>query len=159
MQMSLAVVKRSLAAENSSGQLGREDGSPSPHYYDSEDRNSLGTETPGRSTPIRIGNSASEVGVRQSNCKQNGVNHLAKEFEQRKQNFDEAAKAIIPVSSGHAPPANPNEELRSLKHRFETWKRDFKARLRETRAKLQKLGLSDAEKHRRRWWGGKSKKL
>lgn len=152
--MGLAAVKKSLVSDNTSGQPGRQDGSPSPLYYDSDDRNSMGTETPGGSTPIRFANSVSEFGGGNLNV----VNHLAKEFEQRKQNFDEEAKAIIPVNSGHAP-ANPNEELRSLKHKFETWKKDYKARLRETRAKLQKLGLSEAEKHRRKWWGGKSKKF
>lgn len=70
---------------------------------------------------------------------------------------------------------NPEEELRKLKVRFDTWRRDFKARLRETRLVLNKLcSLDSAEKDgdrmlcaldslekegdrtRKKWWGKKT---
>ncbi|CAI9760466.1 unnamed protein product [Fraxinus pennsylvanica] len=131
LQINLAAAKKSLGAENTMGQLGR-DGFPSPRYYDSEDM-SMGTQTP-------------------------GVNPLLKEFEQRKQNFDDEARAIVESKSGQSPSLNTSEELRKLKQRFEEWKKDYKVRLKEAKAKVHRLGNSEAEKHRRSWWGKKSKK-
>lgn len=158
--MGLAAVKKGLLADSSSGQPGRRDGSVSPLYYDSEDTNSVGTRTPGTSTPIRFCNSVSELGAgRLSNGNMNAVSQLLKEFEQRKLTFEDEAKAVIEVNPGHSPSANPDEELRSLKHRFDTWKKEYKVRLRETKARLPKHGLTDAEKIRRKWWKGKSKKF
>lgn len=150
LQMSLAAVKNSLA-DSTSGHSGRQEGSPSPHYYDSDDQNSMQTQTPD-DTPIKITSSISELAGRQSNGNRNTVNHLMKEFEQRKQTFDNEAKAIIDVKSGHTVSGNPNEELRSLKNKFETWMKDYKARLREAKTKLQKL--PSAEKRRRNLWCG-----
>lgn len=75
-----------------------------------------------------------------------------KEFEQRKQTFDNEAKAIIEVKSGHTISGNPDEDFRSLKNKFETWMKDYKARLREAKTKLQKL--PSAEKRRRNLWCG-----
>lgn len=151
MQMSLAAVKKSLA-DSTSVQSGKGEGSPSPHYYDSDDNNSMQTQTPD-DTPIKITSSISEFGAgRLCNGNRNAVSHLMKEFEQRKQTFDNEAKAIIEVKSG----GNPDEELRSLKNKFETWMKDYKARLREAKTKLQKL--PSAEKRRRNLWcGGISK--
>lgn len=134
LQMSLAAAKKSL-------------GSTSP--YDSEDTMS-GVQTPGGSTPIGAG--------REANGISSAVSHLVKEFEQQKQNFDNDAKAIIEVKSGVSS-GNPGEELRKLKHKFETWKKEYKARLREAKAKLYKLGNSEADRSRRRWWGKKSIKF
>nr|AAG49341.1 myosin subfamily VIII heavy chain [Petroselinum crispum] len=151
LQMSLAAVKKSLA-DSTSVQSGKGEGSPSPHYYDSDDNNSMQTQTPD-DTPIKITSSISEFGAgRLCNGNRNAVSHLMKEFEQRKQTFDNEAKAIIEVKSG----GNPDEELRSLKNKFETWMKDYKARLREAKTKLQKL--PSAEKRRRNLWcGGISK--
>ncbi|KAL8127189.1 hypothetical protein AgCh_014199 [Apium graveolens] len=155
LQMSLAAVKKSLA-DGTPIQSGRQEGSPSPHYYDSDDNNSMQTQTPD-DTPIKITSSNSEFGAgRQYNGNRNAVSHLMKEFEQRKQTFDDEAKAIIEVKAGLSISGNPDEELRSLKNKFETWMKDYKARLREAKTKLQKL--PSAEKRRRNLWcGGISK--
>ncbi|KAK1391717.1 Myosin-2 [Heracleum sosnowskyi] len=151
LQMSLAAVKKSLA-DSTSVQSGRQEGLPSPRYYDSDDQNSMETQTPD-DTPIKITSSISEFGAgRQSNGNGNAVSRLMKEFEQRKQTFDNEAKSIIEVKSGNSIFGHPEEELRSLKNKFETWMKDYKARLREAKTKLQKL--PSAEKRRRNLWCG-----
>ncbi|KAL1823383.1 hypothetical protein ACET3Z_010161 [Daucus carota] len=155
LQMSLAAVKKSLADSTSVHCEGQE-GSPSPQYYDSDDKHSLETHTPD-DTPIKLTSSISEFGAgRQANGNRNAVSHLIKEFEQRKQTFDDEAKAIIEIKSGHPTSGNPDEELRSLKNKFEGWMKDYKARLREAKTKIQKL--PSAERRRRNLWcGGISK--
>ncbi|XP_058197627.1 myosin-2-like [Rhododendron vialii] len=45
-----------------------------------------------------------------------------------------------------------DEELRKLKLKFETWKKDYKTRLQETTTMLQKVGHSEAKKSRKKWW-------
>uniref|UniRef100_A0A5B7B9F9 Uncharacterized protein n=2 Tax=Davidia involucrata TaxID=16924 RepID=A0A5B7B9F9_DAVIN len=152
LQMSLDAVKKSLPADNTAGQPGRLGGSPLPRYYDSEDTMSMGSQTPGGTTPIKFSSNVRDVGVgREINGGLDTVSLLVKEFEQRKQNFDDEAKAIVEVKSV--------EELRKLKLRFRTWKKDYKVRLRETNAKLHKLGLSEMKKIPWKWWGMKNKRV
>ncbi|CAK9183066.1 unnamed protein product [Ilex paraguariensis] len=158
LQMSLTAAKKSLAADNTAGQPGRPDGSPSPCYYDSEDNMSMETQTPGGSTPIKFVNNGSDFGGGRGTNGINAVSHLVKEFEEHRQNFDNEAKAIVEVKPAQSASINPDEELRKLKHSFETWKKEYKIRLRETKAKLYKLGHSEEEKYRRSWWGKKSRK-
>ncbi|CAF2326133.1 unnamed protein product [Brassica napus] len=153
LQMSLAAARKSLATENNTGQAGgRQDASMSPFGYDSED--TMSTGTPGVRTPttkFSNGNTP-ELRIRELNGSLNAVNHLAREFDQRRLNFDEDARAIVEVKGG--PQATPNgqqhpeDEFKRLKLRFETWKKDYKARLRETKARLH----SDKGRHRK-WWG------
>ncbi|KAE9456426.1 hypothetical protein C3L33_11656, partial [Rhododendron williamsianum] len=150
LQVSLDATKKSFAADDTTGQPERQDVSPSPHYYDSEDTTSMGPQTPGGTTPMKISNTV-RAG-RETNGGLNAVSHLANEFEQRKQDFDDEAKAIVESKSGR-----PDEELRKLKLRFETWKKEYKSRLREMKAKIHKLGHSEVEKSRRKWWGKKTK--
>lgn len=156
--MSLAAAKKSLVAENNINQPGRLDGTQSPQFYDSEDM-SMGTQTPGGSTPIRyVNNGMDDVLSRDTNGGLNPVSHLVKEFEQTKQIFDDEARAIIEVKSGaHSPSLSPVEEFRRLRHRFEAWKKDYKVRLKEAKAKVQRLARGEAEKHRRKWWGKRTK--
>lgn len=154
MQMSLAAARSSLASENANGQPSRHDvASPSPFCYDSEDATSMGSRTPrtpGCSTPLKYSSSLSEIkAMRDGN---GSLGNLMKEFEQRSQTFDEDARALVEVrTTGHS--ANPNsiDDLRKLKHRFEGWKKEYKMRLKETKARL-KLRNSEMEKSRRRWW-------
>lgn len=157
LQMSLAAAKKSLGADHAAVQAaGRLDGLTSPHYYDSEDTMSGGTQTPAGSTPMKHSNNYLDVGTgRETNGGLGSVSHLVKEFEERKQIFDDDAKAIVEVKAGQ----NPEEEFRRLKHRFEAWKKDYKARLREAKAKLHKLGHLDGEKRNRKWWGKTSKRF
>lgn len=84
------------------------------------------------------------------------VDHLAKEFEQKRQNFDEDARALIETKSIQIPYAKQLEEFRKVKERFEMWKKEYKHRLRETRTKLVK-GLN-GEGGKQSWWGKLSKR-
>ncbi|KAA8526866.1 hypothetical protein F0562_008905 [Nyssa sinensis] len=152
LQMNLEATKKSLAAENTAGHPGRLGGSPLPGYYDSEDAMSMGGQTPGGSTPIKFSSTVRDFGIgRETNGGLNAVSHLVKEFEQRKQNFDDEAKAIVDVKSV--------EEFRKLKLRFLTWKKDYKVRLQETKAKLPKHQHSKVEKIPWKWWGVKNRRL
>lgn len=162
LQMSLAAAKKTLAAENVTCPPGRIDaGNSPPHYYDSEDTTSMGSRTPGGTTPIKA-SGISEVGAgREMNGTLVAVNNLVKEFEQRRTAFDDDAKALIEAKSGQAQTGsnlNPDEEYRKIKVRFEAWKKEYKARLRETKAKVHhKHGHFEVDKLRRKWWGKFSK--
>lgn len=147
MQTSLAAARKSLASDNTAGQPGRLVVPSSPRC-DSEEALSMGSRTPGASTP-------NNGGGRETNGTLHAVSNLMKEFEQRKQHFDDDAKALVEVKPGHSGVnMNPEEELRKLKHRFESWKKEYKARLRETKTKVHKLWHSEEEKRRsRKWWG------
>ncbi|CAA7049152.1 unnamed protein product [Microthlaspi erraticum] len=157
LQMSLAAARKSLASENVTSQAGgRQDTSISPFGYDSED--TMSTGTPGVRTPTTkfTNGNTPELRIRELNGSLNAVNHLAREFDQRRLNFDDDARAIVEVKHG-GPQATPNgqqhpeDEFRRLKLRFETWKKDYKARLRETKARLHRV---DGDKSRnRKWWG------
>ncbi|KAK6132636.1 hypothetical protein DH2020_033625 [Rehmannia glutinosa] len=110
--------------------------------------------------PLRfLNNGMDDMPCNEMNGGLDPVSHLVKEFEQRKQNFDHEAQAIIEVKPGHSPSVNLVEEFRRLKHRFEAWKKDYKVRLREAKAKVHRLGQTEGEKHRRKWWGKRSKIL
>ncbi|XP_018471057.1 myosin-2 [Raphanus sativus] len=161
LQMSLAAARKSLATENVTGQAGggaRQDTSVSPFGYESEDTTST-TATPGLRTPttnFTNGNTPELRSREHPNGSLNAVNHLAREFDQRRLNFDEDARAIVEVkvepeataTNGQQQQQHPEDEFRKLKLRFETWKKDYKARLRETKARLH----SDKRRHRK-WWG------
>lgn len=80
---------------------------------------------------------------------------LEQEFEQRKQTFDDEAKSIIEVKSSNS----RVEDFRRLKRVFKAWKKDYKVRLREAKAKIHVSGVGgDADRHKRKWWGKKTKK-
>ncbi|KAF7836776.1 myosin-2-like isoform X1 [Senna tora] len=156
LQMSLAAARKSLASDSNAGHPGRQE-VVSPRYYDSEDVTSTISRTPGGSTPIKFSSSlsASESGAagREANGTLTVVNNLKREFDQRRQTFDVDVKALLEAKSGQSAIMNPDEELRKLKHRFEGWKKEYKIRLRDTKARLHKQGNSEVEKSRRKWWG------
>ncbi|GAB4849560.1 hypothetical protein Ancab_004354 [Ancistrocladus abbreviatus] len=158
LQVSRAAAKKSVATDNTVGQPGRAGASPS--RFESDD-NSTGSQTPGGSTPHKSSNGVPGIGARwDTNDSMGAVNHLVKEFEQRRQVFDGDAKALADGKSGPLNTGlNSAEELRKLKLRFEAWKKEYKVRLRETKAIVSKLGRSDAEKSRRKWWGKLTTKL
>ncbi|XP_024403089.1 myosin-3 isoform X2 [Physcomitrium patens] len=87
------------------------------------------------------------------------VNHLMREYDHRTQVFNDDVDFLVEVKSGLTEAhLNPEDELRKLKVRFDTWKKDFKVRLRETKLVLNKLcAMDSAEKEkdrtRRNWWG------
>jgi myosin-5 len=112
------------------------------------------SRTPGGNTPNIFANAFPDLRAgRENNGSVNVVNNLAKEFGLQKQNFDDDAKALVEVRAGQsASNMNPDEELRRLKLKFETWKKDYKVRLRETKARLHKLGHGEVDRNRRKWW-------
>ncbi|XP_011029402.1 PREDICTED: myosin-2-like [Populus euphratica] len=154
LQTSLAAARKSLAADNTAGQPGKLDSSTSPHYYDSEDYVSTESRTPGGNTPSIFANTFPDLrAVRENNGPLHAVSNLTREFEQQKQNFDDNVKALVEARAGQsASNMNPDEELRRLKLRFETWKKDYKVRLRETKVRLHKLGHGEVDRNRRKWW-------
>ncbi|KAL5983013.1 hypothetical protein ACLOJK_017093 [Asimina triloba] len=83
------------------------------------------------------------------------ISHLTDVFEQRTQDLEDDAKLVGEVNSGQAEVSiNPERELRRLKQTFESWKKDYNLRLRETKVILQKLGNDGAngETMRKKWW-------
>ncbi|CAM8906311.1 unnamed protein product [Rhodiola kirilowii] len=153
LQASLTSAKNSLASDNTPAEPRRFMVSPSP-LSDSEETMSMGNQTGASSpTPHFISIPDNHSG-HETNGKSAPVNHLTKEFEQRKQIFDDEAKSV--GQSGSHP--NPEQQLRKLKLQFGQWKRDFKVRLREAKAKLRKQGHADMERSHRKWWGKKHRK-
>ncbi|KAL5986853.1 hypothetical protein ACLOJK_015187 [Asimina triloba] len=154
MQKSLTTAKTSIVADNPVSPTVRLlDASPVPQYYDSED---VMSET--HSPDMALGKAStrtSDAGMgRDCESGYNAVGRLAREFEQRKQVFDDDAGFLIEVKTGQSTSnMNPDEELRKLKLRFTAWKRDYKVRLRETKVALQKLGNSESDKTKKKWWG------
>nr|KJB13453.1 hypothetical protein B456_002G076300 [Gossypium raimondii] len=142
LQTSLAAARKSLAADSNAGQ--RRGDVVSPRYYDSEDNVSMGSRTP-------VGNMPDVVGGRE-NGSLNAVGNLLKEFEQRRQTFDDDAKSLAEIRMAQPTSnVNPDDEFRRLKRRFETWKKEYKLRLKETKARLHKRGY-ESDKTRRKWW-------
>lgn len=159
MQTSLAAARHSLAADIAADGAGKET-STSPGFYDSEDATSMGSRSPGGATPVKYSNANVDGAGRGSNGGLTAVNNLVKEFEQRKQSFDDDARKLVDVkASAPFPHGNPVADLRKLKARFDAWKNDYKARLREAKVRLHKLALSEVDKNRRSWWGRLSSKI
>ncbi|RCV13512.1 hypothetical protein SEVIR_2G363800v4 [Setaria viridis] len=159
LQLNLVAAKKSLASDDVAARAARTDFTPAHAQYDSEDTLSTGTHTP-EVIESRHHNHHTEAKVSAGNSDRrvNAVNHLAKEFEDRRQVFEDDAGFLVAVKSGQVGSnMNPDEELRKLKDRFATWKKDYKSRLKETKVNLQKVSTHD-EKSRKRWWGKKSSK-
>ncbi|TYH35234.1 hypothetical protein ES332_D13G179700v1 [Gossypium tomentosum] len=96
------------------------------------------------------GSAMAEVGGRE-----NGVSSLVKEFEQQKQSFEDGInKTTQPASN-----MNSYEELRKLKRRFRAWKKDYKVRLKETKAIVRKHRHQDSDKTQKKWWPNRGKVL
>ncbi|CAA0835985.1 Unknown protein [Striga hermonthica] len=51
---------------------------------------------------------------------------------------------------------HPQEELRKLKLKFKSWKKDYKNKLKDTRAMLKKLESSKTARSEKTWWGRRS---
>ncbi|KAK2355177.1 P-loop containing nucleoside triphosphate hydrolase superfamily protein [Trifolium repens] len=153
LQISLVAARKSHASENGTVQPVRHD-LVSPRYYDSEHATSMESRTTDGSTPMKLSSSfsVSDAG-RQANGTLTTVSNLMKEFEQRRQTFNDEVKALNEVKPGQSANTNSAEELRKLKQRFEGWKKQYKVRLRETKARL-----SENEKSRWTWWGKLSSK-
>lgn len=169
LQLSLAAAKRSLATdehlvltpkkdENGKHQrsIKRDLQPPDDEEFDWDDANTNGTRSPDQFTNKYL-LTGSEYG-RDVDAARSVVSHLMREYDHRTQVFNDDAAFLIEVKSGVTEAnLNPEEELWKLKVRFDVWKKDFKARLRETKVVLHKLCTMDsAEKEdrtRKTWWG------
>ncbi|KAG7649158.1 IQ motif EF-hand binding site [Arabidopsis thaliana x Arabidopsis arenosa] len=142
LQSSLSIAKKSLEVEDSA-----RNSDASVNASDATDLDSGGSHYQmghGRSRSVGVGLSV--------------ISRLAEEFGQRAQVFGDDRKFLMEVKSGQVEAnLNPDRELRRLKQMFETWKKDYGGRLRETKLILSKLGSEEtggsAEKVKMNWWG------
>ncbi|KAH0926279.1 hypothetical protein HID58_018535, partial [Brassica napus] len=140
LQSSLSIAKRSLDVEGS------------PRYSDASVNASDASDfsvsgdfrTPGRSGSVGL----------------SVISRLAEEFGQRAQVFGDDTKFLMEVKSGKVEAnLSPERELRRLKQMFETWKKDYGGRLRETKTILSRLGNEETggsplvERVKTKWWG------
>lgn len=177
LQMRLSVAKKGLASDELMNQQATRDevtnlrgsvprSSAARHTvlndnseFDWEDATSMGTKTPENNFAARKPPRHYETGLeREHDTGRSTVNLLTKEFEHRTHVFNDDANFLVEVKSGKTEAnLNPDEELRKLKGRFNSWKKTFKLRLRETKAVLQKLGNTESsERGKKRWWGKRS---
>ncbi|CAN6728034.1 unnamed protein product [Malus baccata var. baccata] len=96
-------------------------------------------------------------GVRPLSAGLSVISRLTEEFDQRSQVFGDDAKFLVEVKSGKVEASlNPDQELRRLKQMFEAWKKDYGARLRETKLILHRIGNEEggsADRVKKKWWG------
>ncbi|KAK4796712.1 hypothetical protein SAY86_029038 [Trapa natans] len=159
LEMSLAAARKNVITEDHNAAPPRRVGtSISSGDYDYENVTPMGSQAPVGTGSIHIESSAAIHDIRSNqDAKTNGnlsaVTDLIQEFELKKQTFEEDARSLGQEPSElSAQNFSPDAELRKLKARFEMWKKDYKVRLRKTKAKLHKLRHREASKCRK-WWG------
>ncbi|KAG8498207.1 hypothetical protein CXB51_007242 [Gossypium anomalum] len=143
LQSSLSIAKKSLAVDDSER---NSDASVNNASDDREYSWDTGTNHKGPESN----------GLRPTSAGLSVISRLAEEFEQRSQVFGDDAKFLVEVKSGQVEAnLNPDRELRRLKQMFETWKKDYAARLRETKVVLNKLGNEEGalDRVKKKWWG------
>ncbi|KAA8528898.1 hypothetical protein F0562_033614 [Nyssa sinensis] len=142
LQSSLSIAKKSLAVDDS-----ERNSDASVNLNDDRDYSwDTGSNFKGQD---------SSKGARPMSAGLSVISQLAEEFEQRSQVFGDT-KFLEEVKSGQAEASlNPDRELRRLKEMFEAWKKDYGARLRETKVILHKLGNEEGsgDRLRKKWWG------
>ncbi|KAF8097294.1 hypothetical protein N665_0291s0003 [Sinapis alba] len=140
LQSSLSIAKKSLEVEDSA-----RNSDASVNASDATDLSGGGDfRTHGRTRSVGVGLSV--------------ISRLAEEFGQRAQVFGDDTKFLMEVKSGQVEAnLDPERELRRLKQMFDTWKKDYGGRLRETKLILGKLGNEEsggsAERVKMKWWG------
>ncbi|MBA0586482.1 hypothetical protein Gorai_017224 [Gossypium raimondii] len=143
LQSSLSIAKKSLAVDDTER---NSDASVNNASDDREYSWDTGTNHKGPESN----------GLRPTSAGLSVISRLAEEFEQRSQVFGDDAKFLVEVKSGQVEAnLNPDRELRRLKQMFETWKKDYAARLRETKVVLNKLGNEEGalDRVKKKWWG------
>ncbi|KAJ0229888.1 Myosin-3 [Hirschfeldia incana] len=141
LQSSLSIAKKSLEVEDSA------------RNSDASVNASDATDLSGSVGDFRTHARTRSVGVGLS-----VISRLAEEFGQRAQVFGDDTKFLMEVKSGQVEAnLDPERELRRLKQMFDTWKKDYGGRLRETKLILGKLGSEEsggsAERVKMKWWG------
>ncbi|KAF5196462.1 myosin-1-like [Thalictrum thalictroides] len=149
LQSSLSIAKKSLADDDAERTSDASVNVTHERAYSWDTGSNKGRESNGVRPNLRVLDREMSTGL----CV---ISRLAEEFEQRSQVFGDDAKFLVEVKSGQAEASlNPDRELRKLKQIFETWKKDYGTRLRETKVILHKLGNveSNTERTRKKWWG------
>ncbi|KAF5442954.1 hypothetical protein F2P56_035559 [Juglans regia] len=140
LQSSISIAKRSLVIDDSGRNSDASVNASDDRDYSSE-----------------MGSNHKQVesnGLRPMSASLSVISRLSEEFDQRSQVFGDDAKFLVEVKSGQVDAnLNPDRELRRLKQMFEAWKKDYGARLRETKVILHKLGNEDGTVLKRKWWG------
>ncbi|KAE8732842.1 Myosin-3 [Hibiscus syriacus] len=141
LQSSLSIAKKSLAVDESQR-------SSDASVNTSDDRDYCWDA--GSNVKVPVSN-----GLRPMSAGLSVISRLAEEFEQRSQVFGDDAKFLVEVKSGQVDASlNPDRELRRLKQMFETWKKDYAGRLRETKVVLNKLGSEEGAFDKvKKFWG------
>lgn len=150
--MSMASSRKSIKKENTIRiQPEKISDIESPRFFDCEDT-SFGHQSPSGGALIKFSKRGT---MSAAECRDNTCldldSPLVKEFEQKKHTFDDEARAIMKIRSLNLPWVNSGDELQNLKQRFVAWKLDFKGRLKEAKSKVQKPGIIDGDKNRRKW--------
>lgn len=142
LQSSLSIAKKSLAIDDSS-----RNSDASVNASDDRDYNwDTGSNHKGQDSN----------GGRPMSAGLSVISRLTEEFDQRSQVFGDDAKFLVEVKSGQVEASlDPDRELRRLKQMFEAWKKDYGARLRETKVVLTKLGNEEGtvDRAKKKWWG------
>ncbi|XP_042486249.1 myosin-1-like [Macadamia integrifolia] len=151
LQSSLSIAKKSLEVDDAAARSSDASASVTDDRDDSSELasdNNKGQESNG----VRSGSWALN---REMSAGFSVITRLAEEFEQRTQVFSDDAKFLVEVKSGQAEASiDPDQELKRLKQSFESWKKDYASRLRETKAILQRFGTDtwSVEKVKKKWW-------
>lgn len=147
--MSLAAAKKNIAANDMVSQPRRLDALPVHHGYDSKSTMFAEARTC-EDTPTRQQQISESKLERDSNDNQNAVGHLVKEFEQHRHASEDDAQILVKAKQSGSS-VNSFESLQKLKTHFAAWKKEYKVRLRKTKAAI--LGKSERERQHRRWPG------
>ncbi|RCV38074.1 hypothetical protein SEVIR_8G117900v4 [Setaria viridis] len=94
------------------------------------------------------------------------VNQLAREFKRQSEAFEYNARAVAEAKPSSPSSAKSVKELKTLKRQFASWKKEYEAQLKKTKAELKRLvhtekkNHGDSDSHQRRcgWWRIKASK-
>jgi len=67
------------------------------------------------------------------------VNQLVREFQTEREAFEHNARAVVEIRPPSPSSAKSVEELKTLKRQFASWKKEYEARLKKTKAELKRL--------------------
>lgn len=142
LQSSLSIAKKSLAVDDSERNSDASVNASDDHDYSWDTGSNHRRQDSNGARPMSAGLSV--------------ISRLTEEFDQRSQVFGDDAKFLVEVKSGQVEASlNPDRELRRLKQMFEAWKKDYGARLRETKLILHKIGNDEGtvDRVKKKWWG------
>jgi hypothetical protein len=159
---------------------GRRDGS-TKHGQESSSRGSLPPSQPSSarhqqrsSEPAAVAIAVAVTAATDERTLAEPVNQLAREFQTEREAFEHNARAVVEVRPPSPSSAKSVEELKTLKRQFASWKKEYEARLKKTKAELKRLvhaekksnggggggNSGDGHAHQRRcgWWRFKAPK-